>query len=163
RTVGWLFKGFGRIFLSLFFFVWAWARARRWSYLVQGLPALAAAAGVVVLVLLRFSLSAQELEARYLERAQGAFKAKEYAAAMVCYERLAALGQNRPENLYEMAFALGTQGETERAFKIMNQLAPVDQTGYGQAHHWQGLYHLHSFGSSQQRKLAENHLKRALQ
>ena len=163
RTLGKLFNGLGRVCQKLFFYLWSWARARRWSYLVQGLPALAAGVGVLVLLLLRFSVSAQELEARYLDRAQNAFKAKDYPVAMVCYERLAALGQDRPENLYEMAFALGAQGEVERAFKIMNQLAPVEQKGYGLAHQWQAGYHLRGFGSAQQRKLAEEHLKHALQ
>jgi tetratricopeptide (TPR) repeat protein len=163
RTIGLFFKGFGRFLQRLFFFAWAWACSRRWGYFVQGLPALAAGCGIVVLLLLRLSISANEMEARYLDRAQNAFKAKDYAEAMVCYERLASLGQDRPENLYEMAFSLAAQGETERAFKIMNQLAPLDETGYGQAHVWQAAYHWRNFASSQQRKLAESHLKSALQ
>jgi predicted Zn-dependent protease len=62
-----------------------------------------------------------------------------------------------------MGVALDTQGETERAFKIMQQLAPPERTGHGLAHQWQGAYHGRNFADPQQRKLAEVHLLKALQ
>jgi tetratricopeptide (TPR) repeat protein len=132
-------------------------------YLLQGLPALFAGIAVIIGVGKYLALPAHEVEARYQDRAAAAFKAREFPVALVCYERLAALGKDRPENLYEMAVALEAQGQLDRAFDIMNQLAPPDRTGYGRAHQWQAVRYWKNLGDPQQRKLAEAHLKRALE
>jgi tetratricopeptide (TPR) repeat protein len=130
---------------------------------VQSVPALAAVTAVVVLILCRLSLPAQELAARYQERAAAAARAKDYATALVCFERLADLGNDRPENLYEMAVALAQRGQPEQAFEVMNQLAPLDRTGYGPAHLWQALYHWkEGLANPEYRKRAEEHLEKAL-
>ncbi len=127
------------------------------------MPALAALATVLVLGGLWLSLPAHELAARYQDRAAAAAKAKDFPTALVCYERLAALGQDRPENLYEMAVALANQGAPERAHEIMGQLAPLDHVGHGPAHFWLALYCYHNVNDPQNRKRAETHLRRALE
>src|SRR6266446_3898883 len=87
--------------------LWNWGRSRNWMYFLQGLPALAVSIAVIAVVSLRFSISAQDLEARYLDKAKTAFQAAkeptDYSLVMVCYERLASMGQDRPDNLFEMA------------------------------------------------------------
>jgi tetratricopeptide (TPR) repeat protein len=156
-------RGMSRRIAGLFLAQWAWWRARSWIYLTQGLPALAAGIAVVVLLTMYLTLPAHEIEARYQDRAAAASKAKEFAIALVCYERLAALGKDRPGNLYEMAIALEAQGQPVRAQDIMNQIAQADQNGYGPAHQWQAIRHWRSLGNPKDRKLAEAHLISALE
>jgi tetratricopeptide (TPR) repeat protein len=154
---------FSRVLIRLFYGVWGWSRARNWLYLLQGIPAIAATATVIVLMVRWAGVPAQEIEARYQERAGGAAKAKDFPTALVCYERLAALGRDRPENLYELAVALEAQGERERAFEIMEQLAPVERNGHGPAHLWLGIHYWEGLGQPENRARAEAHLQRALQ
>ncbi len=163
RSVGRSFRAAGHVLRGTAAALGRWWRARRWTHLVQGMPALGAAAVVVALAVARLSLPAQDLAARYQDRATAARKARDFATALVCYQRLAEIGNDRPENLYEMAVALAAQGQPERAFEVMNQLAPVDRTGYSPAHFWQALYHWKGgLGNPQHRKKAEEHLERAL-
>ena len=162
RTVALFFKGVFWQFKRLTLVTGSWLRRRSWLHLAQGMPALGAASAIVVLMVMYLGLPAHEVEARYQERAATASKAKEFPTALICYERLAALGQDRPENLYEMALALEAQGQPDRAFEVMLQLAPIDRTGYGPAHQWLALRHLKKMGDSKERKLAEAHLVRAL-
>jgi tetratricopeptide (TPR) repeat protein len=150
--------GLQRTFMS----AWSWTASRHWMYLLQGFPALAALIAVIVLAGLRMALPAQELEARYLEQAKSAFKAHDYPRTLVCYERLAAMGQDRPDNLYEMAAAINATGDPDRALKMMNHLAPIDQNGHAPAHLWMASHYLKDMGDPRSRKLAEQHLQRAL-
>lgn len=178
RQVGWyvrrVFRGWdkliansarrtGRFGSRLVQTAWSWGRARQWRYLAQGLPALAAVTIVIVLGGFWLSLPAHELEARYQDRATAAARAKDFPTALVCFERLATLGKDRPENLFELAVALANQGEPDRALEIMDQLAPVDRTGHGPAHFWLALYYYRDLGDPQSCKRAETHLTRALQ
>jgi tetratricopeptide (TPR) repeat protein len=153
----------GHAFSRLFQGVWSWGRRRRWGYLAQGLPALAALVSVTFIGGIWLSLPAHEIEARYQDRASAAAKAKDFSSALVCYERLAALGKDRPDNLCQLAIALANQGEPERAFEIMDQLAPLDHAGHGPAHLWLAVYYYGDLGDPKNRKRAETHLKSALQ
>src|SRR5206468_1889715 len=120
-----------------------------------------------VVVSLRYSISKEDLEARYQEKAQAAFKSQKFALSLVCYERLASMGLDRPENAYEMAIAQGSgaQGDPMKTLKIMSQLAPADQIGYARAHLYQAFHYMNNRGNlsqAQQRKLIETHLKHAI-
>jgi tetratricopeptide (TPR) repeat protein len=163
RTLARGWQGLSRFIMRLFLVTWSWSRARNWLYLLQGLPALLAAAAVIALAVRWSGLSAQEIEARYQDRAGAAAKAKDFATALVCYERLAALGRDRPENLYELAVALEAQGQGERALQIIDQLAPAERNGHGPAHLWLAVHYWNALGQAQNRALVEAHLQRALQ
>jgi tetratricopeptide (TPR) repeat protein len=78
---------------------------------------------------------AQELEARYLEQAKTALKAKDYAGAMTCYDRLAYVAADQPDVLYGLALCAEGLGQTGRASAIMNALT-TDEPGYAPAHLW---------------------------
>src|SRR5262245_48268668 len=110
-----------------------WWRGRRPRLLLYGLPALAAGAAATGVVLAVALADVQESDARYLERAQAALKAGDYAAALTCYDRLAARNADRPEVLHGLATAAEATGQPGRAAAIMVGLAPVDGVGYGPA------------------------------
>ena len=148
----------------------AWRRGRRWRYFLQGLPALLAGAALLIPTLAALATPAQELEARYLEQAKNALKAKDYALSMTCYDRLAYLGIDRPEVLYGLALSAEGLRQTDRAKVVMNALAPPkqpgldppDQPGYARAHFWQACRILSAPAAPDSRDEAESHLLRAL-
>jgi tetratricopeptide (TPR) repeat protein len=108
--------------------------------------------------------SAAELDSRYQEQAKNAFKAKDYAAAMTCYERLAPHSAEQPANLYGMAQTAEALGQLDRASLLMAELAPLDEQGYAPAHLWRAAQLLRSPKmSAQARTAAEAHLLHALE
>jgi tetratricopeptide (TPR) repeat protein len=162
RTLAAAFRATGRVGGRCLTVVWAWGRARSWWYLAQGLPAALALVAVLGFLVRWMSLQAHEVDAWYQERATAASKAQDFPTALVCYERLAASGNDRPENLYEMALALAAHGRPDRSFEIMDQLAPIDRPGHGPAHLWLAVNYWRDLGDPQSRKRAEAHLVRAL-
>ena len=131
RWVGYLlFRGF----LGM----WGWARSRNWSYMLQALPAAAAAVGVIVLVGLRSALPAHELEgALPSRRRQGRRPAAEdWNRVILCQDRLVQMGDNEPKSLFQFALALDALRQSDRAMHVMKQIAPDTQHGYGEAHLW---------------------------
>jgi len=150
--------------------LWNWGRSRNWVYFLQGLPALVMSIAVLVVVSKRYALSNQELEARYLDRAQTSFKAAkeppDYSMPMVCYERLATMGQDRPENLFEMAVGYQKLRDWPKAYKLMSQIAPDNKVGYHKAHVWWAIFHMKNHGSlspDKQREMVEKHLNYAIE
>jgi tetratricopeptide (TPR) repeat protein len=103
-----------------------------------------------------------ELQAHYFEEGKNAFKAKDYAAAMTCFDRLAHLGSERPEILYQLALTADALGQRERATGIIQELAPASGGGYAQAHLWQAGRGLMPGASDQSREAVEGHLLKAL-
>ena len=78
---------------------------------------------VIVIISLRFSISKEDLEGRYQDKAHSAFQAKDYPLSLVCYERLATMGLERPENLFEMGTAQGVVlKDPSKTLKIMKRL-----------------------------------------
>jgi tetratricopeptide (TPR) repeat protein len=140
-----------------------WWRGRNWRLLLGGLPALLLGGGALVLAALASLSSREELTARYLDRAQSAFKARDYAAALTCYERLAPLGKERPEILFGLARASLAQGQFGRADVILQSLAPPKRTGYPPAHLWLARRLLQSAPADKGvRQAAKEHLRSAL-
>ena len=139
-----------------------WGRGRRWTLFLQGLPALLAACAVLAPLLAASFAPAQELEVRYLEQAKAAFKAKDYAGALTCYDRLAYLGTKRPEVLYGLALTAEALGQSARAEAIMTGLTPPDEPGYARAHFWLARHKLAAPAADGGWEAAESHLLRAL-
>jgi tetratricopeptide (TPR) repeat protein len=152
----------------VFVALWSWSRSRNWLFFAQALPALAMLIAVLALLTLRWRITAQDLESSYSESGKQAFKAKNYSLTVISYERLAAMEKDSPETLYEMAIALENLGDRERALKIMTQIAPQDQSGYGPAHLWMAKFTwkdlFNSDRSTRERAqlLVERHLDKAL-
>jgi tetratricopeptide (TPR) repeat protein len=144
----------------------AWSRTRSLRLFLQGMPALLAGVGLVVLTVLSLSAPAHEVEARYYEQGQAAFRAQDYPLALTCFERVCARGDERPEALYELALTALALGQTERALLIMQQLAPPDKDkqGYGEAHLWYArqLQQQSNAQEPKARQQAQDHLVRAL-
>ena len=168
RFVGAIFRPIKRFFVFAFFSLWNWGRTRNWLYFLQGLPALVTGIAILAIVGLWFSISSETLQAKYLDKAQSAFGANDFPSSMVAYERLASMGQDRPENLYKMALALEKMNQFPKALKIMTQLAPPDQKGYAKAQKWMALYNSKLFDESKfqdlrKKRLVEAHLKLALE
>jgi tetratricopeptide (TPR) repeat protein len=140
-----------------------WWRGRPFRALLAGLPALLVGGGVLGTCILGATTPAQEVEARYLERAKTALKARDYPAALTCYDRLAYRGEERPEVLYGLAVCAEALGDGGRAEALMSGLAPADRPGYSPAHLWQARRLLHAPRlSAQGRAEAEAHLVHAL-
>jgi tetratricopeptide (TPR) repeat protein len=140
-----------------------WWQERSAQRLLLGLPALGVGIAAGVVTMLSLSISEAELETRYLEQAKNAFKAKDYPAAMACYERLAPHGGEQPAILYGLALTADALDQTDRASAIMAELAPVDGPGYAPAHLWRAAQLLRAPNRlAQTRQAAEAHLLRAL-
>lgn len=140
-----------------------WWRGRDWRLLLRGLPVLLAGAGALTVAGILYARPQSEKTARYLAEARARFKARDYAGAMTCYDRLAHLGKSRPEILYGLAQTAQALGEQERAVLLMAELAPLDRGGYGEAHLWWARRLLSSTDQNPQtRDGAERHLLRAL-
>jgi tetratricopeptide (TPR) repeat protein len=153
--------------LQHFFRLWGqahlWWQGRRFHLLLLGLPALGVGTAAVVITVLSLSTPEGELEARYLEQAKNAFKAKDYARALACYERLAPRGGERPAILYGLALAADALGQSGRTSLIMAELAPLDGQGYASAHLWRAAQLLRSGKlTARDRQAAEAHLLHAL-
>jgi tetratricopeptide (TPR) repeat protein len=138
-----------------------WLRGRDWRLLLGGAPALLVGGAFVALAALASLTSHEDLEARYLDRAQSAFKARDYASALTCYDRLAHLGMDRPEILFGLAQAALAQGQPGRAAVILNALAPPRRQGYPPAHLWTARRLLLA-PTEESRQLAKDHLQHAL-
>lgn len=141
----------------------AWLLGRDFHWLWRGLPALLV--GGVSLGTIGFALATprHELQARYLDRAQRALAARDYALAMTCYDRLAHLEDGRPDILFGLARSAEALGQPQRAIVIMRQLAAPDVAGYGPAHLWWAERLLGmSKVTPQMLALARSHLRHAL-
>src|SRR5262245_18950893 len=160
-----LFLWLRKVLARGFFAVVNWCAGLRLRLLLQGLPALVVGSVALVVLAQVAFVPAHQHEARYLERAQASSKAQNHAEALVCYERLADLGNDRPDVLFEMAVACEATGQPERCLLLMGRLAPVDRAGgYGKAHLWHAVRLLSRPSQTPQlRQLAETHLLRALE
>ena len=126
----------GHLLFRGFLGLWSWARVRSWSHLLQALPAMAAAVGVVVLIGLKSGLPAHEIESRYKEEASDAVAKHDWGRVILCQDRLVQLGEGDSKSLYNYAIALDNLGRADRAMQVMKQIAPEDQQGYGEAYLW---------------------------
>src|SRR5438105_3627065 len=88
RPVGAVTRQIFRVTSSAFFGIWRWGRSRNWIYFLLGLPALLMAILVVALISLRLAMSAQGLEAKYLDTARSAYRSRNFVLSLVAYERL---------------------------------------------------------------------------
>jgi tetratricopeptide (TPR) repeat protein len=135
-------------------------------HLLAGMPALLAGVGAVVLAVVASSADPQQLRASYFEGAVRHFKAGEYGAARLGFERVVALdgdGGDR-EIRYDLAVCLEAQGEHARAEAMIEALAPEDHAGYAPAHVWRARELWAGSGRSPAEvRAGEEHLLHALE
>lgn len=119
--------------------IWFWFadrwRHRQWRYLVQGLPAMLVFGAVAIAAVLAHQERGRLVD-RYRNSAWRALQAQDYPAARIYYERLVGLDERSESNRHDLAVTLASLGHTERATSIMENLAPLETTGFGQAHLW---------------------------
>src|SRR5262249_6324726 len=115
----------------------AWCRSRDFRYLLQGLPALLAGVGVVLLAVQIALTPRGELVARYQHEARRALQAGEHSTAQNCSERLTVLRGDEPDVRYGLALVAEAQGQPERARALLASLAPLDRQGYAPPPLWQ--------------------------
>src|SRR3954451_16052541 len=113
----------------------AWWEARNLRYLLQGLPSLIVAIGVIVLGAVAFFQDRSLLASQYegearlslvrASQAQSVSKdPKPYLAmAQTCYKRLSLLQPGRDENSFLMAQAFAMQRQPQAADSILRSLA----------------------------------------
>ncbi|MEE3368564.1 MAG: tetratricopeptide repeat protein [Planctomycetota bacterium] len=125
-----------RVVLFPFRLVAAMRGHREWRHLLFGMPAVV---GLVTMgvVALRIDLQASVLLEAYDREALSAFQKEDWEKAKLMYDRLLLLANSdRPRANYNLGIVLERQGEMERAFAIMRQIAPADTGGFAQAHRW---------------------------
>ena len=101
---------------------------------VSGIPALLAGATALALFLYLWTTPEDQVAARYLQQAARRTSAKDYDAALVCYERLIKDSGPQPEILYDQALALQAKGDRGQAESILSRIAPIERPGYLPAH-----------------------------
>lgn len=144
--------------------LWHWWHGRSFRLILQGLPALVLGFSMAGVSLLANLAPQQELDANYLLQARHAFKVHDYPTALICYDRLAPRAESRPDILFGLAQTAQALGRIDQTLALMQQLAPFDQKGYGEAHLWWG-WHLmtQTRMTEQSRQIAEKHLLVALE
>jgi tetratricopeptide (TPR) repeat protein len=153
----------GRLYSILWRHVLVWWRERQLRPALLGLPALACGLALAGLAVSAALTPTQEIEARYLVRAEKALKAKDSTTALICYDRLAYRSAERPDLLFGLAQAADAAGQTDRARALIDELAPLEQPGYGPAHLWLACQLLRGPNPpADVRKTAERHLLHAL-
>jgi len=125
-----------RVVRATVVFLHDWWFSRSFLGLLRGLPAV-----LVVLVLVGFLLTAgattrQELARHYEDAARDALDEDDDDAAKVLYDKLVRLDSTEPKYRFALALLAARQDDVERARRLMAQLAPLDETGYGPAHFW---------------------------
>ena len=134
-------------------------RRRYWRHLLAGLPILCVAFGATYL-----SLNlAGNIEEFYWQEATAAKENKDYAAAVLCRERLTLLRPKDRQARYLLALATEQLGQPERATALLRELAQVDGIAYGSAQLRLAQYMLARPDLSVAgRREAEEHLQLAL-
>ena len=158
-------RGGGRVLLRAFTRLGAAWRNRKRRHLLQGIPALLAFVLVLVTAVL-VQRQGNKLVDKYRDTALRAFRAKDFSAARVYFERLMSLDGGEDSSRHDLALTLASLGEMDRATAIMASIAPLDGPGFGRAHLWLAKQTLQASGagrSESQMQQAYAHLMRAKQ
>jgi tetratricopeptide (TPR) repeat protein len=107
-----------------------WLRARGFWHLIGALPVLAFLMVIGLLVLWGTHNSREDLVYRYRTRARYASLSRNHAAARVCYERLANLGENEADNHFHLALSLEALGQHAQATALLARLIVPGEGAY---------------------------------
>src|SRR5262249_16873441 len=102
--------------------------------LVAGLPAVAA--GCAIAAFLWLASAGRPLVDPYEKEGKTKVLRKDFAGALVCYERLMRLAPDRADFRFVSAIVLEQLGKPERAEALIRSVAPNNRAGYPPAHLW---------------------------
>jgi tetratricopeptide (TPR) repeat protein len=143
QRLPWSMRFFRTIDLIVFH-VQAWFFTRRFGLLLQGVPSLLLAAGLVVLAAEHRRGPDRRLITRYDQAVDLALRSNDPVSAKVYVRKLILLDEPGPQTRYALARLAEYEGDTERAARIMQDLAPYPGSGYPAAHFWMGMKLLES-------------------
>jgi len=141
-----------------------WWVNRRYRVLVGGLPAMSAVVGVAIVAVLAVHDSPGRQTHRYQVEAQLAWQRGDTDRAKLCLERLALCQPGEPTHVYALAHCEARLANANRAWALMQSLAPTDRSGYAPAHLWQARQlMLRGYLSAEHLQIAERHLVYSLE
>jgi cytochrome c-type biogenesis protein CcmH/NrfG len=103
------------------------------------------------------------LDARYRQDAGSAMASGDFRTARVCYERLLQHSPADAPLLFGLARSLQGLDQNAEAMQLLGRLAPIDGPGYAPAHVLLAEQILSASTDDKSVRLAEDHLRRALQ
>jgi predicted Zn-dependent protease len=134
--ITWLLKPIWYPFAAVGNFVIAWAATRPLRKLLWGIPALLLILPIAVVAAYGMLWGENDTAARYRLAVKQSLDEKDYTKAQLFERKLAQLGVDTKLSAFHTAQALERDGRTLEAYDRMQRLAPLDATGYPQAHVW---------------------------
>jgi tetratricopeptide (TPR) repeat protein len=128
-----------QLFRAPWKFLTAWWHSRVPSNFWSGLPALASAIAIGVLVASGARTTAFDSAQAYRAVADAALAIKDFPAAELSYRRLRQINPNGAAAAYGAALVVEQQGNRDRARRLMHRIAPSDGPGFAPAHFWLAL------------------------
>ena len=108
----------------------------RWAA-VRGLPAVTIlVASMAVLTLAQLRQRQGEIRGRYLDAVQNAARDEDWSLVETLGRKLAHLRPADPIAQYYIALSAAGNGQSDRAVRLMKQIAPRDRQGFGPAQWW---------------------------
>ena len=138
-------------------------RGPRMPYWAPTIPSLATILAVLLLGAAGLAQRPSTLEARYRRDADAAIASGDFRTARVCYERLLQRSPTDARLLFGLARSLQGLDQKAEAAQIVNRLAPLEGGGLAPAHVLLAQQLLDASTDDKSVKLAELHLRRALQ
>ncbi len=132
----WLTWPIWRPIAELLGFAYAWLITRESRLLLFGLPAVVLFAPFAAIAL--FSITGRDSQAvpRYRLALDDAIEQQDYARIQLLERKLVQLGASSQLRTFNRALTIAGDGDYERAYELMQQLAPPTQPGYAPAHCW---------------------------
>lgn len=136
---------------------------REFQDLLLGLPALATAIGIAVIIAVHHWTPQERIADRYWQAARHSYQAGQYQRAKEYFQRLWLLKGGSSELRYWLALSEFGLGHQEAAAAMLSRLTPPHGQGYPPAHIWCARRYLASPSCTpQDRASAEQHLVQAL-
>jgi tetratricopeptide (TPR) repeat protein len=123
-------------FAALAGFGHAWLTTRNLRQMLWGLPAIVVLLPLVVMGGWTLIQGNDSFATQYNIAVNEARDSKDYKRVQLFQRKLAQLGVATELTDFQTALALAEDGELERAFERMQQLAPTEEAGYLRAHLW---------------------------
>ena len=134
--VFWLLTPFVLPMHALTSFCLAWLRSRQIRFLIEGVPAALFALAVSASVYAAWLPTKNNQLGSYLDRALELHEAGDTATAELLMKKVEKLSGRFDAVNFRRGINYELMGNFDRAFQIMQELAPVDKPGYLQAHEW---------------------------
>ncbi len=150
-------------------FLNAWLWTRRVRLFVQGLPAVAVAGVLIVVLIIGWDKRDRSLAGRYHTQASKEFESDDLDAAKLLFRKLSYLQPDLPHGRYGLALCAQKEGQLPRTLSLMQSVAPADVQGFGPAHFWMSQWLIAKSRSQegpekqQTVKLVEHHLAAAIE